>query len=132
MEENHHNRTVLIIDDEPDIITYLETYLEDNGYRSIGATNGIEGLAKAKTNQPDIITLDITMPGKSGTEVFRQLRTDPETCNIPVMIITGVLEFRQFIYQRSIHPPEGYMEKPIDPLHLLREISRILLEKENS
>ena len=117
---------VLVIDDEPDIITYLEALLEDHGFEVLSANDGTEGLQKAKAEKPDLITLDITMPGKSGTEVFRLLRTDPETMGIPVFIITGVMEFRQFIYQRSIAPPEGYMEKPINPSTLLLSIERIL------
>jgi CheY-like chemotaxis protein len=117
---------ILVIDDEPDIIDYLEALLEDNDYKVISASNGEEGLVKARTELPDLITLDITMPGKSGTEVFRQLRMDEKTRNIPVFIITGVMDFRQFIYQRAIEPPEGYMEKPIDPNVLLTSISRIL------
>lgn len=117
---------ILLIDDEPDIIIYLEALLEDSGFEVITASDGIEGLEKAYTEKPDLITLDITMPGKSGTEVFRELRTDPSTKHIPVFIITGVLEFRQFIYQRAIEPPEGYMEKPINPNMLLAEISKIL------
>lgn len=119
-------KKILVIDDEPDIIDYLEALLEDNDYSVISASNGEEGLAKAKAERPDLITLDITMPGRSGTEVFRQLRVDADTKEIPVFIITGVMEFRQFIYQRAIDPPEGYMEKPIDPHVLLASIRRIL------
>ena len=117
---------VLIIDDDPDIVTYMEMFLEDNGFTVISAADGLEGLAKAKSDKPDLITLDVTMPGKSGTEVFRQLRVDDQTRHIPVYIITGVMEFRQFIYQRTIDPPEGYMEKPIDSRVLLKNINRIL------
>lgn len=127
-DDNHKGATILVIDDEPDIITYMEALLEDNDYKVISANNGAEGLKKAQEEKPDLITLDITMPGKSGTEVFRMLRTDPETKNIPVVIITGVMEFRQFIYQRSIEAPEGYMEKPINPSVLLNKINRILTD----
>ncbi len=119
-------KKILIIDDEPDIIDYLEALLEDNDYEVISASNGEQGLTKANAEIPDLITLDITMPGTSGTEVFRQLRVDEKTQNIPVFIITGVMDFRQFIYQREIQPPEGYMEKPIDANVLLSSIRRIL------
>ena len=124
--EKDKTAKILVIDDEPDIITYLETFLEDNGMDVISAGDGIEGLAKARAEHPDLITLDVTMPGKSGTEIFRELRVDSATSDIPVIIITGVMEFRQFIYQRTIDPPEGYMEKPIDSKILLEEIGKIL------
>lgn len=119
-------KKVLVIDDEPDIVTFLEMFLEDHDFEVISETDGVSGLARAKIDNPDIITLDITMPGKSGTEVFRQLRLDPSTKGIPVIIITGVMDFRQFIYQRQIEPPEGYMEKPIDAERLLMTINDIL------
>lgn len=124
--EKPTRKKILVIDDEPDIISYLEFFLEDNDFCVVSAADGSEGLAKAKAEKPDLITLDVTMPGKSGTEVFRQLRMDSETRDVPVFIITGVMEFRQFIYQRAIDPPEGYMEKPINPTELLRKINRIL------
>ena len=124
--ENIKGARILVIDDEPDIIIYLETFLEDHGFVVLSACDGSEGLAKARLEKPDLITLDITMPGKSGTEVFRELRVDPITKDIPVYIITGVMEFRQFIYQRAIEPPEGYMEKPINPNILVENINKIL------
>ena len=124
--ESRANPIILVIDDEPDIITYLEAYLEDNDFEVISACDGDQGLALAQTKCPDLITLDITMPGKSGTEVFRQLRLNPVTRAIPVFIITGVMDFRQFIYQREIEPPEGYMEKPIDAQTLLNKINSVL------
>ena len=119
-------KKILVIDDEPDIVTYLDAYLTDHDYSVVTAFDGDEALAKARSEKPDLITLDVTMPGKSGTEVFRQLRTDPETKDIPVFIITGVMEFRQFIYQRAIEPPEGYMEKPVNPNVLSMTIAKIL------
>jgi len=129
--DQDNKATILIIDDEPDIITYLEAIFEDNGFTVLSASNGEIGLSVAKAKRPDLITLDITMPGKSGTEVFRRLRVDPDTGSIPIIIITGVQDFRQFIYQRSIDPPDGYMEKPVDPDGLLRLINRILAGRKN-
>jgi len=130
LPEQYKGRKILVIDDEPDIITFLEVFLEDHDFVVISASDGEEGFAKAKEEKPDLITLDVTMPGKSGTEVFRQLRVDPETKNIPVYIITGVMDFRQFIYQRAIEPPEGYMEKPIDSDELIASIYKILAQSE--
>jgi CheY-like chemotaxis protein len=83
-------------------------------------------MAMARERPPDLITLDITMPGKSGVAVFKELRTDPVLCRVPVFIITGVYEFRQMLLSRSIVPPEGYMEKPVDPDTLISGVKRIL------
>jgi len=117
---------ILVIDDEPDIVDFLTTLFEDNGFETLSAHNGQEGLDLAGKHRPDLITLDITMPGKSGVTVFKELRSDPDLSHVPVFIITGVHEFRQMLYSRSLLPPEGYMEKPIDPDLLIQNVNEIL------
>ena len=62
-------KTILIVDDEPDMVEYLKTLYEDNGFNTITAADGVEGFAKAESNQPDLISLDITMDKESGTVV---------------------------------------------------------------
>jgi len=117
---------ILVIDDEPDIVEFLTTLFRDHGFETLSAHDGEAGMELARAHTPDLITLDITMPGKSGLAVFKDLRSDPRLCRLPVYIITGVSEFRQMVYSRSSLPPEGYMEKPIDPEVLLRDIEKIL------
>jgi DNA-binding response OmpR family regulator len=117
---------ILVIDDEPDIVDFLTTLFRDHGFETLSAYDGEAGLELARQYAPDLITLDITMPKKSGVAVFRDLRSDPKLSRVPVYIITGVNEFRQLVYSRSSLPPEGYMEKPIDPEALLRDIETIL------
>jgi DNA-binding response OmpR family regulator len=117
---------ILVIDDEPDIVDFLTTLFEDHGFETRFAHDGQSGMARARERPPDLITLDITMPGKSGVAVFKELRTDPVLCRVPVFIITGVHEFRQMMLARSVLPPEGYMEKPVDPDILVAGVKRIL------
>ena len=95
------------------------------------AADGIEGFAAAKSEHPDLITLDITMPNESGVRMFRDLQDDPETAQIPVVIITGIsLEFKRFIETRKhLRPPAGYFEKPIDRDEVLSRIRQILGER---
>jgi len=119
-------RRILVVDDEPDVVRYLSTLLSDQGFAVSTAQDGGEALTKARAERPDIITLDITMPGKSGVDVFTTLRRDPQLAGIPVFIITGVVDFRRLMYYREVQPPEGYMEKPIDPDVLLMTIRRLL------
>ena len=78
-----------------------------------------EAIAMASEHKPDLISLDLSMPGKDGVEAFVELRKNPETEEIPVCVVTGHPEFRQVIYDRSAPPPEGFMDKPIDPLRLV-------------
>jgi Fe-S oxidoreductase/CheY-like chemotaxis protein len=119
-------RRILVVDDEPDVVRYLSAFLSDHGFSVSTARDGIEALDKARAERPDLITLDVSMPGKSGVDVFTTLRRDPALRGIPVFIITGVVDFRRLMYYRQVLPPEGYMEKPIDPDVLLMTIRRLL------
>ena len=121
-------KKILVIDDEPDIVTYLVTLLENNGFRTITASNGKEGLEKVKEGKPDLITLDISMPEKSGVKFFREIQADPDTSKIPVIIITGVSHgFENFIKTRKqVKPPDGFISKPIDKKDLLKQVRNLL------
>jgi DNA-binding response OmpR family regulator len=119
-------RKILVIDDEPDVVSYLSAFLEDEGFQVFAASNGPDGLALARDEVPDLITLDITMPGMSGIEVLTSLRRDDSLSSIPVVIITGVTSFDRLIDYRDVRAPEGFMQKPIDLVQLLSTIEGIL------
>lgn len=128
-------RTILVIDDEPDFVVYASAVFEDHGARVHKALNGEEALELAAEINPDLITLDITMPGMSGQEVFERLRRDKALRDIPVFIITGQPELRKLIYDRPVPPPEGFIGKPVDEDQLMlnaRMILKIPHEKEMS
>ncbi len=120
-------KKILIVDDEPDVVTYLKTFLEDNGFVTIEAMNGKEGMDKAVSEKPDLITLDITMPEESGVRMFRDLQANQDTADIPVIIITGVSpEFRRFLDTRKqVRSPAGYFDKPINTGEMLAKIKEI-------
>jgi len=117
---------ILVVDDEPDALTFLSTVLEDNGAEVLQATDGEQALEIARRERPDLITLDLSMPGKSGVVAFGELRKEDELNETPVCIITGRPEMRELIYQRTTRPPEGYLEKPVDENTLLRNVRKIL------
>ena len=123
-----NSKTILIVDDEPDVCRYLELFFKDNGFNVLIAEDGRNGFALAKSELPDLVTLDITMPEESGVRMFRNLQDDPATRDIPVIIVTGVSsDFKQFIEsRRQVRPPEGYFEKPIDRTELLNKVREIL------
>jgi len=123
METRHK---ILVIDDEPDVVSYLSAFLEDEGFKVLAASNGQDGLTLAREKTPDLITLDITMPGMSGIEVLTSLRRDDHLHRIPVVIITGVTSFDKLTDYRDVRPPEGFMQKPIDLMKLLSTIEGIL------
>ena len=119
-------KKILVVDDEPDMVTYISTFLEDEGYAVLSAQDGPEGLAKARAESPDLITLDINMPGMSGVEVLTTLRRDPDLAQIPVIIITGVNGFRELTDHRGVRPPEGFLQKPIDLPVLISTVQNLL------
>lgn len=128
MKNNNAAKTVLIVDDEPDVVTYLRTLLEDNGFGVITAGDGKEGFDKARFWHPDLITLDITMPEESGVRLLRNLQQDMNTAGIPIIIVTGVShELKRFIETRKqLRPLAGYFEKPIDREQFLAKVNEIL------
>jgi Fe-S oxidoreductase/CheY-like chemotaxis protein len=119
-------RRVLVVDDEEDVRTFLATVFEDAGADVLQAEDGDEALRIALADKPDIITLDLSMPGKDGIQTFVELRSTEATENIPVCIVTGHPEFRKVIYDRAVPPPEGYLAKPVDEDKLVSYMSHIL------
>jgi two-component system phosphate regulon response regulator PhoB len=142
------SRKVLIVDDEPDIVTFLRSVLEENGFTTISAKNGVEGLEVLRKERPDLVLLDLMMPKKSGITMFQELRKDSTMSSTPVVIVTGVSEvtgvdFRNFMYKQPLQDekkfvettgltkytiPNGYVEKPVDPDELIKVIKKALKE----
>jgi len=117
---------ILVTDDEPDFRIYLTTLLEDNGAEVLQASNGDDALKLAAAEKPDLITLDLSMPGQSGIEVFEQLRQNADTESIRVCVITGRPEMRKLIYERAVQSPEGYVDKPVSEEGILTNVIKIL------
>lgn len=119
---------ILVVEDESDIVTYLTTLFEDHGYSTCSACDGAEGLHKAISEKPDLITLDISMPEKSGVKLLTELQSHQKTEAIPIIIVTGVTpEFKRFIQSRKqVKPFAGYIEKPIDREKILQLIKDTL------
>ena len=118
-------RKILVTDDEPDFLTFISTILEDHGATVFKAFDGAQALEIAKREKPDLITLDISMPGKSGVEVFDDFKKDAELKSIPICIITGKPELRKLIYEHPDSHPHGYLDKPITEKGLIINLKKI-------
>jgi len=137
-ESQKKGKTILIVDDEPDVVTYLETLLQDNGYDTISAADGVAAMEETKAKRPDLVCLDITMPKKSGVGFYRALKEDPNLSTTPVVIVTAVTGyagdpegFKRFISTRKqVPPPEGFIAKPIDRADFLDVIAKVLSAKQ--
>ncbi len=111
-------RTVLIIEDEKLIIVSTQMVLEAAGFRVESATNGEDGIAKAKTQSPDLVLLDIMMPGIDGWETLTRLKKETATANIPVVIFTAREHSRG--HQKSAEMGAvDYFRKPFEPDELI-------------
>ncbi len=127
-------KTILVVDDEPHVVTYIKTLLEDNGYETETASNGREAMEAVERSKPDLVCLDITMPEQSGIRFYRDLKAQPGLSDIPVVVVTAVTyygkdpePFKRFLNSRkSAPPPDGFIPKPIDQQELLKTIAKIL------
>ncbi len=117
---------ILVVDDEPDILTFISAVLEDQGAKVVQAIDGEQALELAGKEKPDLITLDLSMPGKNGALIFEEIRNNPELSGSKVCIITGKPELRRLIYDRPVPPPEGYLDKPVSEETLLVNVRKIL------
>jgi len=102
-------KKILIIDDDPVIVKYLQAVFSDNGYATCSAANAKEGLEMVRKEKPDLITLDLEMPGEWGPRFYRKLRQDKEHRDIPVIVISGIDG------DHAIKDALAFVSKPFDP-----------------
>jgi CheY-like chemotaxis protein len=119
-------KIVLIIDDEEDMRIYLETVFRKAGYETAVAVNGDEALEKIQQTNPDLITLDILMPRKSGLKFYEALRRESGNSSLPVIVVSGVSGNEQFFDRDAAGTNTVFMEKPINPDQLLKKAEELL------
>jgi len=128
-------KKILIIDDEPDVVTYLTAVLESHGYESIAAKDITTAMEKVIQVHPDLICLDIVMPKETGISFYKKFRQDKEFDKIPVIMISGVVEsekfdFRSFVNNKKIPEPECYLEKPVNVHEFIQKIEMLLTRQD--
>ncbi len=120
-------KKILIIDDEKDMRVYLEAVFRKAGYDTETAENGEEGQWLAEAQQPDLITLDILMPKKSGIKAYRGLRTSDKTRSIPIVVLTGLTRLDDFFGDLGDLPqPDELVEKPIERDDFLAKVQKLI------
>ncbi|MDJ0818787.1 MAG: response regulator [Desulfobacterales bacterium] len=120
------SKKVLVVDDDPDVVTFNVTIVEELGYTPLVAKNGEEGLKIVKEEKPDLVILDVLMPRQSGVRLYRELKTDESLGQIPVIMLSAIAEKTFLRSQKAltefgedkIPEPEIYLEKPIEPEEL--------------
>ncbi len=124
-------KKILVVDDEPDMVTFYSTVLEEKGYSVSGVNSAQEGLEFLKSTRPDLIVLDLIMPHKTGINLFRDLKKDERYKDIPIVLITGIKDVmggdhKKFFEGLRTRVPAAYLEKPVDPKALVKTVGNIL------
>ncbi len=126
-------KTVLVVDDEPDIRMFLKTILEDAGFNVTTADNGKHALDKIKEHKPDLISLDLVMPKMRGVKLLSYLQKNKELAKIPFLIVTahandelGSKDFMKLKAEKVIVGPHSYVEKPVVPSEYIKKVNGAL------
>jgi DNA-binding response OmpR family regulator len=116
---------ILCIEDEAEMIELMRLVLEREGFEVIGAVGGEQGLKAMRQNKPDLILLDLMMPGMDGWEVYRQMRADKELTEIPVIIVTAKAQSIDKVLGLQVAKVADYITKPFGPKELIGSIDRV-------
>jgi DNA-binding response OmpR family regulator len=117
--------TILIVDDEADVRRYLSTALEDEGFRVVSAENALAGLSLLSRERPDVVCLDLVLPGQTGLSFYREIRETPEFAHLPVVVVTGIARFdaeSRLGLGSALPAPDAYFDKPVDLRRFLAAI----------
>ncbi len=115
-------KKILIVDDDPNVRDYISSLLEDNGYKTFTANDVPAGMELAKKEIPDLITLDLDMPGEWGPRFYRHLSQEPKLKNIPVIVISG-LSGNEYAISKAV----ASLTKPFDRDELLKLIKENII-----
>jgi len=121
------NKTIMVVDDNPDIITIVKTILEGKGYSVFSASSGAELLNMLKGQKPDLIILDIMMPEMDGLEVLSRLKAVSETATIPVILLTAKVQYEDVLGGYKLGA-DYYITKPFTSTQLVNGINLLLGE----
>ena len=132
LEREDIRRRAVVIDDEEDLTTYLSAILEENGFSVRTANNAEDGERLIREDTPDLICLDLLMPGKTGINLFLRLRRREEPLkDVPLIIITGIKEqinvdWKDIVSRCKARVPDGFIEKLVTPQRLMRVVNDVL------
>jgi DNA-binding response OmpR family regulator len=118
-------RTVLVIDDDPVILELLRVNFEIEGFDVICATDGEEGLKRAQTDRPDAVISDIMMPRRDGLQLLADLKSDPSTEDLPVILLSAKAQKNE-VQQGLDMGADDYITKPFDPLELIDRLNAVM------
>ncbi|NNG00472.1 MAG: response regulator [Desulfobacteraceae bacterium] len=113
-------KKILIIDDDPIVVKYLASLFEDNGYETVSAGSSVEGLKVVRVEKPDLITLDLQMPGDWGPRFYRNLRKEKDLKDTPIVVVSGIDG------DHAIKDAVAFVPKPFDAEKLLGIVKKAI------
>ncbi|HEB54218.1 MAG TPA: response regulator transcription factor [bacterium] len=116
---------VLVIEDEPDILEVIQYNLGREGYKVLACRNGEQGLSRIRTDNPDLVILDLMLPGLDGVEVCRRVKSDPVTREIPIVMVTAKSEESDIVLGLGLGA-DDYVTKPFSPRELVARVKVVL------
>ena len=118
-------KKILIVEDEKDILQLVKLYLEKEGFKTVSAMTGTEGLAQVKAEKPDLVVLDLMLPELDGLEVCKRLRSNPDTAMLPLIMLTAKAEESDTIIGLELGA-DDYVTKPFSPKALVARVKALL------
>lgn len=128
------SKKVLVVDDDPDVRSFVMTVLDEHRYIPLVAQDGVEGFEMIEKNPPDLVILDVLMPRGSGIRLYHRLKTTDKYKQIPVIMFTGIT-LKSFLKSQkvldefkgaAVPEPDIYLEKPVDPEELAAAVKRAI------
>lgn len=126
------SKKVLVVDDDPDVISFVKTVLDENHYIPLVAQDGVEGFEMIEKDPPDLVILDVLMPRGSGIRLYHKLKTTEKYKGLPIIIFTGIA-LKSFLKSQKVldefkgmevPAPDIYLEKPVDPEELAAAVKK--------
>ena len=124
-------RKILAVDDEKHILRLVQINLEKAGYEVVTGSNGREAVEKVRSEKPELVVMDVMMPEMDGFEALKQLKSDPETADIPVIMLTAKAQDAD-VFHGWQSGADLYLTKPFNPMELLTFVKRIFDSKDEA
>ena len=122
-------RRILVVEDDPSAQRLISYTLEREGYQVIIASNGMEGLKKARGEEPELLVLDVMLPGLDGFELCHRLRGDPQTAALPILMLSAKAQETDISTGMRVGA-DDYLTKPADPSEIVRRVAKLLSKKD--
>ena len=121
------NNKILVIEDDPIALRLVQYTLDHEGYQVLTAPNGLEGLKKAREEEPALVVLDVMLPGIDGFEICHRLRADPQTAHLPVLMLSAKAQEIDRAMGLKVGAND-YLSKPASPSEIVRKIKSLLAQ----